>query len=70
MAELGFEPGLADSGTHALTNMLLPFHRDNETQRVKDKEDSSMPGPEGEVGQEWNYGRWPEVRLQNLLKTI
>lgn len=32
--------------------MRLPFHGDNETQCVKDKEDASMPGPEGEVGQE------------------
>jgi len=52
MAELGFEPHLTDSEIHALTDMHLPLHGDNETQCVKDKEDSSMPGPEGEVGQE------------------
>lgn len=66
MAELGFEPHLADSETHALTDTFLPFHRDNETQCVKDKEDFSMPGPEGEVGQEresWELARGEASKL-------
>ena len=66
MAELGSEPHLADSETHALTDTLLPFHGDNETRCVKDKEDPSMPGPEGEAGQEralWKLARGEAPKL-------
>ena len=43
---------MGDSGTHALTNLPLPL-----PVCFKDNEDSSMPGPEGNVGPKWKYGK-------------